>query len=252
MRRLEKETHMSSLRKFRYPIFIGAGVIAAGALFYFVRAGVNFQHTQGAIGQREVYRDGQVNASDVQANPGSAPVATKALLETKEFKALEKNQAFQELMANASFQMLARNAQFLEVMHSEAFLQMAQNGLFQHYMSHPAMAELAQWMARNSAQLQTAALTERLNASLSAANAQELEKNQMFQRLFRNEAFQGLMARSESAQALSNGLMLRSFAGLAQNGSFQSLIARSSFQNALLQGSAANLSSEMMARMQVR
>ena len=53
--------------------------------------------TQGAIGKRDVYRDGQVNSADV-ATPGSAPVATQAILESSEFKSLAKNQAFQELM----------------------------------------------------------------------------------------------------------------------------------------------------------
>src|ERR1700739_830853 len=78
-----KGTAMNTLRNLKYPIFIGAGLVAAGTMFYFVHSGVNSQHTQGAIGQRAVYRDTQVNASDVNANPGSAPVATKALMETK-------------------------------------------------------------------------------------------------------------------------------------------------------------------------
>ena len=48
----------------------------------------------------------QVNSADV-ATPGSAPVATQAILESSEFKSLAKNQAFQELMANSDFNALS-------------------------------------------------------------------------------------------------------------------------------------------------
>ena len=67
---------MTSLRKWRFPILIGSGLIAAGVLFYFSNTHVSTDKTQGAIGQRDVYRDGQVNSADV-ATPGSAPVATQ-------------------------------------------------------------------------------------------------------------------------------------------------------------------------------
>ena len=89
---------MTSLRKWRFPILIGSGLIAAGVLFYFSKTHVSSDKTQGAIGKRDVYRDAQVNSADVAA-PGSAPVATQAILESSEFKALAKNQAFQELKA---------------------------------------------------------------------------------------------------------------------------------------------------------
>ena len=52
---------MTSLRKWRFPILIGSGLIAAGILFYFSNAHVSSDKTQGAIGKRDVYRDGQVN-----------------------------------------------------------------------------------------------------------------------------------------------------------------------------------------------
>src|SRR5665213_2841177 len=103
---------MTSLRKWRFPILIGSGLIAAGILFYFSNAHVGSDKTQGAIGQRDVYRDGQVNSADV-ARPGSAPVATTAILESSEFKSLAKNEAFQELMRDSSFNELARNSNFV-------------------------------------------------------------------------------------------------------------------------------------------
>jgi len=236
---------MSALQRTRFAIFIGLGVIAAAGIFYTVRSGVNAQHTKGAIGQRDVYRDGEVKAADVNANPGSAPVATQALMATKEFKALEKNAAFQELMANPSFQALSRNSQFLSMLGNDAFLNMARNSLFVHYLQNPAMAELSQWMSlQNAASLHSLEMTQRLNASLSEASAQELIKNQMFQNLFRNDAFLALM-RDSNFQALSNLVRMDAFSSLSQSSQFQQLLSQSAFQNAMMQGAAQNLSSQM-------
>ncbi len=230
---------MSALRNFRYPIFIGAGVIAAGAIFYFAEH-VSSEQTMGAIGQREVYRDGQVSAADVKANPGSAPVAMKALLESKEFKALEKNPAFQELMASSSFQTLAQNTNFVHLLQNEGFLQLARNESFAHFLSSGAMSQLMQ-QSQNS-QPRDADLT----ASLAMANAQQLATNQAFLGLIHQTSFLALAQNQSNVQALVHMMQMPSFASLSQNMQFTSLMSQASFQNALLQGSAANLSSQLM------
>jgi hypothetical protein len=230
---------MSALRKYRYPIFIGAGVIAAGAIFYFAEH-VSSEQTRGAIGQREVYRDGKVNAADVKANPGSAPVAMKALLESKEFKALEKNPAFQELLASSSFQTLAQNTHFINLLQNEGFLQLARNESFKQYLSSGAMNQLMQ-QSQNS-QPRDADLT----ASLIRQNAQQLASNQAFMGLMRLNSFLALAQNQSNVQALVNMMQMQSFASLSQNTQFTSLLSQASFQNALLQGSAANLSSQLM------
>ena len=95
---------MTKFRKWRFPILIGSGILTAAALIYFANGRVNSEKTQGAIGKRDVYRDGQVDAASVGATPGTAPVAMQAILDSKEFKALAKNQAFQSLMASHEFQ----------------------------------------------------------------------------------------------------------------------------------------------------
>src|SRR6202020_2223593 len=115
---------MTSLRKWRFPILIGSGLIAAGVLFYFSSSHVSSDKTQGAIGKRDVYRDGQENSADV-ATPGSAPVATQAILESSELKALAKKQAFQELKNNRDFSALASNLNFQAVMRNANFLMLA-------------------------------------------------------------------------------------------------------------------------------
>jgi hypothetical protein len=229
---------MSALRKYRYPIFIGAGVIAAGAIFYFAEH-VSSEQTRGAIGQREVYRDGQVSAADVKANPGSAPVAMKALLESKEFKALEKNPAFQELLASSSFQTLAQNTHFINLLQNEGFLQLARNESFKQYLSSGAMNQLMH-QSQNS-QPRDADLT----ASLIRQNAQQLASNQAFLGLMRLNSFLALAQNQSNVQALVNMMQMPSFASLSQNMQFTSLLSQASFQNALLQGSAANLSLQL-------
>jgi hypothetical protein len=232
---------MSAIRKYRYPIFIGAGVIAAGANFYFAQH-VSSEQTRGAIGQREAYRDGQVSAADVKANPGSAPVAMKALLESKEFKALAKNAAFQELLASSSFQTLAQNTHFINLLQNESFLRLTRNESFVHYLSSGAMSELSQQLTRNnSAQLTPTELTR----SLTVAHAQALAGNEMFQSLMRSSSFLGLAQNQSNVQALVNMMQMQSFASLSQNAQFTNLLSQSSFQNALLQGSALNLSSQL-------
>src|SRR5580698_10247069 len=106
---------MTSLRKWRFPILIGSGLIAAGVLFYFSNTHVSSDKTQGAIGKRDVYRDGQVASADV-ATPGSAPVATTAISESSEFKSLAKNLAFQELLRDNAFNELGRKSNVAELL----------------------------------------------------------------------------------------------------------------------------------------
>ena len=181
---------MTSLRKWRFPILIGSGVIAAGALVYFSNAHVSTNKTQGAIGQREVYRDGQVASADV-ATPGSAPVATEAILEGSEFKALAKNPAFQELMKNNAFHELALRHEFLDLLANSEFRAAVQN---QHF------AELV-----DSAQFQVA-LRDHQDLSLALKNDLTfglILRNESMMRLIRMDAFQKMAANQAFDKLLS-------------------------------------------------
>jgi len=102
---------MTTLRKFRFPILIGSGLIAAGILFYFANTHLSTDKTQGAIGKRDVYREGQVNSADV-ATPGSAPVATQAILESSEYKELAQNPAFMAALKDGSLARALENRAF--------------------------------------------------------------------------------------------------------------------------------------------
>src|SRR5690242_4702328 len=133
---------MSTLKKFRFPALIGAGVIAAGVLVYVSNTRINSRQTEGAIGQRDVYRDAEVKTADV-GTPGEAPVATKAILESKEFQSLAKNDAFHNLMADESFARLARNAQFLSMLRNADFLRKLDSESFRQALRSGSKADLA-------------------------------------------------------------------------------------------------------------
>jgi hypothetical protein len=100
----EKRIQMTTLRKWRLQILIGGGLMAAGALINPANAQDGPGQTHGGIGKRDVYRDAQVNSADVDT-PGSAPVATQAILQTNEFKSLAKNHG-QELLGTDAFDSL--------------------------------------------------------------------------------------------------------------------------------------------------
>jgi hypothetical protein len=202
---------MTSLRKWRFPILIGSGLIAAGVLIYFSQTHVGTDKTQGAIGKRDVYRDGQVNSADV-ATPGTAPVATQAILESSEFKALAKNQAFQELKANSDFNALSSNMAFHALMRNADFLSLA---------SHPEFLQL-------------------VNSDLMKAYlVRELKTDELFSRMRADSHYEAL----SHEHGLTLLLQDKSFLAMARLGTFQGLMASHELSNALADH---NLRDELM------
>jgi hypothetical protein len=213
---------VTTLRKWRFPILIGSGLIAAGVLVYFSNAHIGSDKTQGAIGQRDVYRDGQVASADV-ATPGSAPVATTAILESSDFKALAKNPAFQELMRDDAFTGLMRNSQFAGLMRDMNFRAAVQDVRF---------AALVR-----SSSFQTAL---RSHQDLSAAmkldsQYKALAESHNMEAIFRSEAFRSA-ALDKSFDRLLNATAFRS---MAKNEAFDRMVSDASFTRALESGSAA-------------
>lgn len=130
---------MTTFRKWRFSILIGSGIVAAGVLLYFSNAHVSSDKTQGAIGKRDVYRESQVNTADIAA-PGQAPVATTAILESSEFKALAKNPAFQELVRDSNFSQLKSDQLFARLLADSHFQELVHNSHFMQLMSSDALA----------------------------------------------------------------------------------------------------------------
>jgi hypothetical protein len=176
----------TTFRKLRFPMLIGGGIIAAGILIYFSNGYINSQKTQGAIGQRDVYRDGEVKASDVAATPGTAPVAVEALLKSKEFQALANNSDFKVMMGSHDFQTLMQSGllrEFLAASNHNASSQNVvhelQQGLTNASASQAAQEALNRLATNasfnslmNSAQFLTLASNQSLSAMLTAGALQ--------------------------------------------------------------------------------
>src|ERR1700732_3828758 len=129
----KEDDNMTTSRKWRFPILIGSGLIAAGILLYFSNARQSSHNTQGAIGNRDVYRDGQVNASDV-AKPGEAPVATAVVLQSADFKSIANTPAFQSLLSDESFKNLQKDELFARLLSDSSFRGMASQNAFQQLL----------------------------------------------------------------------------------------------------------------------
>lgn len=174
---------MTTLRKWRFPILIGSGLIAAGILFYFANTHLGADKTQGAIGKRDVYRDAQVNSADV-AQPGTAPVATQAILESSEFKELAKNPAFVAALQDGSLAMALRSRSFEAALRQQSASQ-EMNVRF-----------LTESLRQDS---QTAALVN--NASFNS-----LLQSSLFVRMASNMNFRAMVANGALQSAMANGL----------------------------------------------
>jgi len=203
---------MTTLRKWRFPILIGSGLIAAGILFYFSSTHISSDKTQGAIGKRDVYRDGQVTSADV-ATPGSAPVATTAILESSEFKALAKNPAFQELMKDSSFSKLSRDSNFAGLMANASFLTLASDPQFSRLVNSGLFSQYLK---------------------------QGMNRNELFAAMKNDAAYSGLAQRSEMVQLMQNQLFL----SMARLGEFRALVGSQALQNAMAQPALVSLLSQ--------
>jgi len=249
---------MSSLRKFRFAVFIGCGVIAAGILVYITNTRINPKLTQGAVGNRAVLRDSQVNAADVNASPGTAPVASSVLLQSKEFKALAKNQAFQNLLSSPAFASIAQNSQFLLVMQNANFLQMLNNATFDQLLNNGVLFqvvlqirnEISSGISLNVAN-GSAQFSQQTLSALNANSAQQLATNQAFQNLMYNANFLSFMSNQMNSQALAN-LSSNAFAGLLANSQFQGLLNQAAFVSALQSGSASSLKADVQQALVVQ
>lgn len=182
----------TTVRRLRFPILIGGGIIAAGLLVYFSNGYINSQKTQGAIGQRDVYRDGEVKASDVAATPGSAPVAVNAILQSKEFKALANNSDFQAMMNSSDFTTLLNT------------------GVLSQVLASSNAASNQNLLAAMQAQLNSASASRAAQDAIS-----RLSSNSSFNNLLRSQQFLTLASNPNLATMLTAGALQSSSAQAA-------------------------------------
>lgn len=244
-------------RKLRFPVLIGAGVVAAGVLLYQSNSRIDSSQTRGEIAQRDVYRDSQVNPEDVNATPGNAPVAAKVLLESKEFKTLANNPAYHELLASQSFEAMAHNHQFLAMLANPSFAEMSRSKAFTEYLKGDVLARSARKsldadVRQDSAPKKLSAdvkqdatqdlRAKKLQADLRGGDlADELNKSRAFHDLIANSSFQSLVRSHDLSQHLARVMSMGSFADLVNNSALQSVLARSEFREALRTDLSANL-----------
>jgi DNA-directed RNA polymerase subunit RPC12/RpoP len=220
---------------------IAAVTLAAAGIWYLSRYSANprKEKIQGAIGQRIVERDTQVNEADVGVTPGTAPVAVRALLESKGFRKVARDQAFQALMSNEAFKALMSNESFRALMSNESFKALMSNESFKALMSNESFKAL---MSNES--FKALMSNESFKALMSNEAFKALMSNQAFQALMSNQAFQALMSNQAFQGLLSN----QSFQSLLGNQAFQGLLSNQAFQSMMsMQNAMSYLSSAAQA-----
>ena len=126
----------------KFGVLIGAGAAAAGAALVASLYWPPSRGTDGAIGQRQVYRDGTVHAADVAVTPGSAPVAVKAFLESKEFQNAANKQGLSLLVTSPAFTNLINNPAFTSLVTTNSFTNLVNNPAFTNLVTNPSFTNL--------------------------------------------------------------------------------------------------------------
>lgn len=215
---------MSFLRRWRFPILIGSGLIAAGVLVYFANGRIGADKTQGAIGKRDVYRDGQVDSADV-ATPGSAPVATQAILQSSEYKSLAKDPAFQQLMSDGTFAKLSQSSEFMQLLRDKNFQEIARNQSFADLLhTQGFQQQLALGSNHLDSHIQSShELNTQFKDLLQDRALAEVVRTEAFYKLANNSEFLKLVSSNELRQSLNLQM-------------FPALIARSDFSSLVVMG----------------
>jgi hypothetical protein len=222
---------MTTLRKWRFTILIGSGLVVAGALVYFSNGHVGTDKTQGAIGKRDVYRDGQVASADV-ATPGSAPVAIQAILESSEFKALAKNPAFQQLVHSDQFAQLSQLHEFGLLLNNADFQALAGDSDFSHLVNYVPFQQAIGFSFKHvqGPQVILSGLHEKVDFVRIASDRhlKALLQNPAFLLLVPNKSFDQLLA-------------MNVFGTVIQDHSFALMAASPEFNKLLVSGTLARM-----------
>ena len=111
---------MATASRKKFGILIGSGVLAGAAVVFFGFIWPPSGGTEGAIGQRQVYREGGVKASDVSVTPGTAPTVIKSFLQGKQFHEAARKDGFPEVDSK-EFTALTENSEFLAFLATPAW-----------------------------------------------------------------------------------------------------------------------------------
>jgi hypothetical protein len=204
-------------------------LIIAGAAAIAIAAGVTFtlsnQSTpvpttavQGAIGERNVYRDSKETGAAVDA---ASNKEFEKLYTIGQFKALSTKPEFKELAADARFAALLNSADFQAMMSDKAFLSVIKSGEFERARSIATERSKASIATENLATERTrsarALATENLATERRAASAdfEALIANARFQALVANADFAAVLQRAPMAALVADAKFAESMVALA-------------------------------------
>ena len=166
--------------KNKIAMFSAIAVVVAGALVYVlgIYPPVSGRDGQGAIGQRQVYRDGQ--AADAAVTPGSAPVAASTLTaaETKRINDISSKLAA-GFVAQMSSDLKPRLAEQLasemtSMQMTEAMRQKMATELAASFSTELASAITRQLTSQLAADFSQSSMSAELNSQLSSGLANSM------------------------------------------------------------------------------
>jgi hypothetical protein len=172
----------------KFGILIGGGVVAAVAVVFFGFIWPPSGGTEGAIGQRQVYRDGSVKAADVSVTPGSAPTVIKTFLQGKQFHETARKDGFTQVDTK-EFTALTENAEFLSFLATPGLATFLGNPLF------PKVIQVLRTQPKG---------TKWTLQMLQNGMGPDAVKSPAYNELIRNKSFQRFMDNPAAPEILSN------------------------------------------------
>src|SRR5215213_7872369 len=170
----------------KFLVLIGGGILAAAAVVFFGFVWPPSKGTEGAIGQRQVYRDGTVLAKDVKADPGKAPIVIKAFLKSKRFRKAARKRGFVEVESK-DFAALTENPDFINFLSTPGL---------RTFGANPLMPKVLQAIRSNPGQPMT---VQKLETALGPDS-----KTPAFARLAKNTSFQRWLQQPVGADSYGN------------------------------------------------
>lgn len=179
----------------------GAAVVGAIAFGIFVSqkpAYVPAAAVQGAIGERNVYRDSATTGAAVDAN---STKEFEKLYRIGRFKALASDSNFKKLATDASFLELIENNDFQALMGSADFMAAVKSGELQRLAGGALLAERRSLRSLDLQKLDATAMAfERLKGNPAFMRLLDAKK---FDAVFMSDAFMNLMQESNFVDSMA-------------------------------------------------
>lgn len=231
----------------------GAAVVAIGVI-----AAVNYSSankgwpTQGAIGQREVYRDNAAKPEDVAVAPGSSPVADQAnhQLKRSDLTSGMKSDAVSSQMASSVMVFMTSNASDAAKLQLAADFMSSSSSFAAFTQSNRVMNAVQSNVVANA--VKSDAVANSMHANISAAAKSEFAANLLSSNLSSavKASFASSMMRSNLSSGIKSGIasdMINSNLSEAVKSNFATQFMNSNVSAAMKADFAAQVSSSNMS-----